>query len=587
LPAWEIKGMGGVIPLIDPRLTGDNLAEEAVNCDLTSGHLHGLFAPVQVQDFTATPGPVERAYLFPGPVASDGSTNPIWIPFPSRHTSVVRSPLANDDLYRLYWTSPGQVPAWNTYARFVAGQPPYSLGTIHPTAALTITGTTGGDTTVPQITRAYVYTWTNQYGEESAPSPPSNNFDGPPDAVWHISGFPTTAPGNPSGFNYAPITGLVLYRTVTGQDTGTQYFEVTRFTYPPGPPSTYDDGIHDEDITGHLILQTAGWNNPPSNLDGLIGFPGGMMMGFTNNTIHFCEPDHPHSWPSLYDQSVHYNVIALAVWQQFLMVLTTGYPSTGSGSSPSNFVLVQSQVPEPCVSRGSVVVDLLAVYYASQNGLIQISGYGMTNQTLQLVDKERWQERYGAANIFACRHRSQYLAVNGTDTAFVLDYADPRLGFQDLSTFKDVVCIWNDEYHGETYLCANKKIYHWDDTSRPRLRYRWRSKRFFAPVPISLGAVQVTLGPEVNHTHTGQFSEPPLSNGDPSLAIPDGAWGVLRYYAGPDFQLIMEHAFLYKQQDIFRLPAGFRAFDHQIEIVSMASVYSVQLSTTMTELRGV
>jgi len=90
----------------------------------------------------------------------------------------------------------------------------------------------------------------------------------------------------------------------------------------------------------------------------------------------------------------------------------------------------------------------------------------------------------------------------------------------------------------------------------------------------------------VDTAFAGQFPSPPLDNGDPTLALPDGVWGVLRYYAGPDFTLIMQRN-LTKQQELFRLPKGFRAFDHQIEIVSMASVYSVQLGTTMTELRGV
>ena len=579
-----------MIPLIDPRLLGDNMAEASVNCDLTSGQLHGLFAPVLVKDLSATPGPVEKAYLFLGPIADDGTYDPIWVPLPSKFTSVVRSPLANDDTNRLYWTTPGvPTPLWSTYGDIKAGVPPWSLGTIHPTTALTITGVTGGTTTVPKISRAYLYTHVNGFGEESAPSPPSNVFDGPPDGVWSITGLPLAPPANTTGRNYLPITQVVLYRTVTGQDTGTQYFEVARFNYGPGgnpPPATYLDSIPDTQIVGNLTLPSAGWENPPDFLDGLTALAGGMLVGWTGNTIHFCEPDRPHTWPSLYDQSVHYNVIALAVWQQYLMILTTGYPSTGSGNSPSNFVIVQSQVAEPCVSRGSVVVDLLAVYYASQNGLIQISGYGMSNQTLQLVDKEKWNTYYRARDIYCARHRSQYLAINGTNSGFVLDYADQRLAFEDLSTFQGATSIWNDEYFGDTYICADKKVYRWDDVSQPRLRYRWRSKRFFAPTPISLGAVQVTLGPEVEIPRTGQFSTPPLSNGDPSLALPDGVWGVLRYYAGPDFQLIMQ-ANLTKQQNLFRLPKGFRAFDHQVEIVSMASVYSVQLSTTMTELRGV
>ena len=577
-----------MVPLVDPRLLNDNMAQASVNCDLTSGMLHGLFAPVQVADFTATPGAVERAYLFLGPPTGSNPTtyDSIWIPFPHRFTSVVRSPLANDTLYRLYWTIPDTLtPFWSTYARLKAGLPAYSLGTIQPVTALTITGVSGGTTTVPEISRAYVYTWINQYGEESAPSPPSNVMDGPPDATWTVSGLPTTAPANPVGKNYPPVTGLVLYRTVTGQDTGTQYYEVTRFAYPPGPPNPYNDSLPDTAIVGNLTLPSAGWGNPPDYLDGLTSMPGGMMVGWTGNTLHFCEPDRPHTWPSLYDQSVHYDIIAMAVWQQYLMVLTAGYPSTGSGNTPSNFILVQSQVPEPCVSRGSVVADLLAVYYASQNGLIQISGYGMSNQTAQLVDKERWQEVYQAATIICARHRNQYLAIRyGSDSAFVLDYSDPRLAFEDLTTFAGAVCVWNDEYYGDTYICANKKIYRWDDPSQPRVPFLWKSKRFFAPVPISLGAVQITLGPEIEIPPDPSALTPPLDSGCPDL--PAGINAVFRYFAGPDFTLIMERN-LTSQQEIFRLPKGFRSFDHQCEVVSLVPVYSIQLGTTMTELRGV
>ena len=581
MPAWEIKLFGGMMPLIDSRLIGDTMAQASVNCDLTSGELHGLFAPVMVKDFTATPGPVERAYLF-----IVRNRPPVWIPFPHRFTSVVRSPLANDDLHRLYWTVPGhKTPYWSTYDRLTGETPtpPWSLGTIHPTVPPVIADITGGTTTVPEISRAYVYTYINQIGEESAPSPPSNVEDGPPDASWTIISLPTTAPSNPGGTNYPPITTVVVYRTVTGEQTGTQYFEVTRYTLPHS--GTFVDTIHDDDIVNNLVLQTAGWNNPPDFLDGLVAMPGGMLLGFTGNTIHFCEPDRPHTWPQLYDQSVHYEIVALAVWQQYLMVLTQGYPSTGSGNSPSNFLLVQTQVPEPCVSRGSVVTDLVAVYYASQNGLIQLSGYGISNQTLHLVDKEMWQEFYKASSIIAARHRTQYLALRyGYGMGFTLDSADQRLAFNELTILKDAVCIWNDEYFGDTYICANKKIYRWDDTSQRRVPYRWRSKRFFAPTPISLGAVQVTLGPEVMDPPRQEDTNPPLDNGCPDL--PAGANAVFRYFAGPEYQLVMERI-LTSQQELFRLPAGFRAFDHQCEVVSLVPIYSIQLATTMTELRGV
>ena len=164
MPAWEIKGFGGMVPLVDPRLLNDNMSEASVNCDLTSGQIHGLFAPVLVKDFSSNPGPVEKAYLFLGPIAEDGTYDPVWLPLPHKYASVVRSPLANDDTNRLYYTVPGQItPFWTNYDMVKAGTPSYALGTQQPSiaenpdgseadfqpAAPLIVEITGGTTTVP------------------------------------------------------------------------------------------------------------------------------------------------------------------------------------------------------------------------------------------------------------------------------------------------------------------------------------------------------------------------------------------------------------------------------------------------------
>jgi hypothetical protein len=581
--AWEVKQFGGMIPRVNSRLLADNSAEELINVDLVSGQLMGLPQPVLTYDFTSHPGPVERAYLLPGPNYED----PIWVPFPSRYSSIVRSPLANDDTNRIYWTNPDDDlgPWFTTYADVVAGNPPHALGVPQPTAALVISSATGGTTTVPQITRLYVYTWVNSFGEETAPSPASNSLDGPPDATWNLSAIPTTPPVNPTGRPYAPVTQLVLYRTITGDQTGAQFHEVIRWNYPGSVPATFADTIPDTLVANKRLLESIGWGNPPDGLDGLVALTSGMLAGFTHNTVHFCEPDRPHTWPSVYDQSVHYGIVALAAWQNFLTVLTSGFPSTGSGSSPSNFQFAQSRSPDPCIARGSVVTDLQAVYYASQNGLIQASGYGMQNQTLPLVDKEMWINVYKARDLIACRHRTQYMAINGTDKAFTIDYGLVP-GFCDLNTFKDVVCIWNDEVWGDTFLCADKKIYMWDSPTAKHLPYRWRSKKFFSPMPISLGAVQITCSHTVENPQDPDQINPPLDNGDTSLDLPPGVNAVFNYYAGPDFALIMSHN-ITNQQELFRLPKGFRAFDHQLEIISLSNIYSVQVATTYAELRGV
>jgi hypothetical protein len=573
--AWEIKNMGGVIPRMDNRLIPDNMAVEAVNCDLTGGQLVGLPHSEFLIDLSSKLPVVERAYRFP---THEG--NIIWLPLPSRYSSVVRSPVANDVYDRVYWTNPGDIsPHWTTPNDIVAGNPPFDLGMAQPETAPTVINVTGGNALL-MIDRSYVYTYLNSYNEESAPSPASDIYTGPSDGVWHIADFPTDAPANPAGRNYAPIIGIRIYRTITSAASGAQFYFITSATLPW--VGTLVDGVSDSLVVMNEVLETTGYRNPPDYLDGLVSLPGEFLAGFTQNTIHFSEPDRPYSWPDVYDQTANYKIINLAVGQQFLIILTEGYTSVASGNSPSNILLTQSQVAEPCISRGSVVVDMSGVFYASQNGLIQTTGFGMQNLTAPIVEKNEWLLRYFAKSLVAARHRSQFIAVNTTDWGFLIDYAETRLAFQDLTDMKDVVCIWNDEYTGDTMMCANGKIYEWDCPTTSPQTYRWKSKRFFTPMPISLGAAQVELDEEIYTTVVE--ADNPLNNGDPSIQLPAGVNAVFNYYAGPKLDLIMSRN-LTRQMEIFRLPNGFKCFDHQVEVISRVPISSIQLSTTLAELK--
>jgi hypothetical protein len=509
----------------------------------------------------------------------------VWLPLPSRFSSVVRSPLANDRYHRIYWTNPGDyAPHFTTTDRLKSGI--YSwldLGIVTPVYGPAITGVTGGTAGVDEIERAYVFTYINEFGEESAPSPPSEVVSGLPDAVWHLA-FPSGIESPPLGLAYPTITLVRMYRTITSTTTGAQFYQCGEWGAPDFPP-TYDDSAQDKDVVGNKILETSVWGNPPPYLDGLVAMPGGFMVGFTGNTLHFSEPDRPHAWPSTYDLSVHYDIISIVVWQQYLIVLTNGYPSAGSGNMPSNIVMVATQVNEPCVSRGSIIVDMTGVYYASINGLIQFTGYGIQNITAGMVEKDKWVTKYRATKLFSCRHRTQFLSVNETHGGFIIDYAEPRLSFQDLTYMKNVVCVWNDEYTGETLMCTTDgKIWQWDVPGEVLQTYRWKSKQFFTPVPLNLGAAQVELDRQVLAQQPPDTS--PLNNGDASVSLPAGVNAQFRYYAGPTLQLIMTRN-LTKQMEIFRLPTGFKAFDHQVEIVSRVPVSSIQLAQTLEELKTV
>ena len=752
--AWNITNFGGEIPR--NRVPPDGMATQAWNCDLSSGALAGLPQPELLKDLSATTGNVRKAYRFPGPNPGDVDA---WLPLPSEFSSVVRSPLANDTLHRIYWSNPPTTAQpgcyWNTYENIVLGNTganaPYNMGftspdltqlitvtsaggsvqyqqassaqaatagtgykpgdvlvaaggvlssgsalsaTVSATTVQTITlaaggsgaaadgvyvmsGTTGagalmtftgtvaggalvaidgiissgaytsnpshisyepvGGVTgltgayvaltmgverlttvtsghyaspplnpvstaavsgtgsgctlivvydsygVPAVTRSYLYTLLDEFGEESSPCTPSVDVDGAADGTWTVTGLPTTAPASPTGMRFPNVVKLRLYRTVTGSSGAANFYQVVDLTFGA---ATYTDTILDAVVVNNNTLFSTRFLPPLANMDGLTSFPGGMLVGFTGNTIHFCEPDRPNAWPAGYDQSLQYQIQGFGVWQNTLVVLTTGFPSTGSGSSPGTFIFSQVQVPEPCISRGSIITDLMGVYYASQNGLVMLNYFGMTNQTLSNITKNQWLTTFLAGSIVACRHRSQYLAINGTGVGFLIDYTEPRMGVVHLNTFNNAVCVWNDVYTGDAYIIADKIVYRWDSPTTAPLTYRWRSKDYLMAAPTSLGACQIEMAQAVEVAPPA-VTPPLLSNGDTSLILPAGANAVFNLYAGSEARHLICSKVLTKAQSIFRLPSGAKIFNFEVEIIAQTQVYSIQLASTMHELKNV
>lgn len=600
--ALKLSNFGAKVPILSDRLLPDAFATEAINLKLISGELRGIHDLNMLHEFDPVPV-LGRAYRIP-----NGETD-IWLGFESPFASIVKGPLTNDTYERFYWTEPGAPPMWNTKARLAAGDPAYTLGVPAPTGAPGVAPSGG---TAPATTRAYLYTYVDEYGQESAPGPAttaSGNIDG----TWAIS-FPGAA--NPTG-GHAPITHVRLYRTVTGASGIATFYRITEIAI-----GSVGGGFNDTvtDVQAALSSQLASviWAVPPATLDGLVAFTNGVLVGFAGRDIYFSEPYRPWAWPAEYQLSVEYPVVGLGVFGGTLVVVTQGKPVVMHGTSPAAISMETIDVAEPGLSRGSVVSAPEGVYYASQNGLCLVNTAGHAVITRALVGREVWKDEYHPADIIATRHETQYIAINGPGTGFVIDALDARVALTDLQNLNFATGIFNDPWSGDTYLLAQNRVWRWDCHLCKRVTYRWKSKEFQLPAPVNFGAAIVDMDvynyvppdvvppdPEesvsygtialiggavigqcvINRGLGDSDIEFPggsgwLDNIEESLSMPPEVPLVLRVWA--DRRLVFAQPITSVRT--IRLPSGFKSDIWAFEVISRVPVFGIQVATTAREL---
>lgn len=235
-------------------------------------------------------------------------------------------------------------------------------------------------------TRSYVYTYVTALGEESAPSPASPVYtvrDG--DAV-PITTFaaPPTAHRN--------IDRIWIYRTNTASD-GTVAYQYVDELPVANIASGYIDTTLDEDLDE--ALETEGWDEPRSDMRGIVALPNGMLAGFVANRLCFSVPGQPHAWPRDYEQLVDYDIVGLEVFGNSVFVVTTGKPYIATGTHPAQMSLRRVEQLVGGLSKQSIVGDGQRVLYCSGEGLISGGHDGTFNLTANHFDKKQWREIVG------------------------------------------------------------------------------------------------------------------------------------------------------------------------------------------------
>lgn len=442
--------------------------------------------------------------------------------------------------------------------------------------------------------RAYVYTWVTEYGEEGPPSQAALNIGWSGDP-WYIK---VTAPTTAEALN-RNITKARIYRTVTGSGGATTYFFVDEV---PIATTAYTDTKKDNVVANNAILESYFWTPPPEGIKGITMMANGIVAGFKGREVWFSEPYRPHAWPSVYSLTFDADVVGLGTINQTLMVLTNSTPYSVTGINPAQMSVSKLKRIEPCVSKGSIVSTANGVVYSSPNGLALATSSDVNIISARVITKDRWEDLVSTTTLRGCQLGSGYYGwgtisegcfqenayentafqlvdFNGSYRGMFLDFDDQRIAFNTLTSVLETVNAFTDIWTGEVLIIRSGKVY-WLDMGidRPHEAYKWRSKVFEMPNRRNLEAMRIWFS---TYSTTPALNPTPVIN--PSTLAAD-MYGIVRVFA--DDRLVYQRE-IRTPGELFRLPSGFKAMWWQIEIEARIQINNVEVATTAKELSGV
>jgi len=238
--------------------------------------------------------------------------------------------------------------------------------------------------TIEQVATSYVYTFVNDLGEESGPSPPSATLlkdDGTAITV-------TSATAVQSGFSVDyGVTTKRIYRAASGA-TGTAFLFVAEI---PLGQAEYVDELTDSELGDPI--ETELYALPPDDLRGILALPNGVMVGFSRNQLCFSAQNRPHAWPIQWRLNTDTAIVGIGNIDNTVVIGTEAFPYLALGNDPSAYSMSKLEKQQACVAKRSVAhLTGIGVVFASPDGLVAVSSNGQVgNITEQIFTRRQWQ----------------------------------------------------------------------------------------------------------------------------------------------------------------------------------------------------
>lgn len=337
--------------------------------------------------------------------------------------------------------------------------------------------------------RAYVYTYVNSYNEEGPPSDPELVTTSP---VIEVT--VTVTKDNVQGF--APINEIRVYRTPTGS-TLAEYFYVGTIAVGGAPGAyTFRDQVKAEQL--NEPLSSLYYYPPDQNLRGLITLPNGILCAYKDNELHFSEAYKPWAWPPAYVKPLPNAVVGGIAHGSGALITTTAHPYLVSGVSPDAMTTARINVEQAGVSRRSIAVVDGVVIYASNDGLVVVSGgsAGLA-QSQKFFTRDVWRQRYGAAlstmNFAVWDGRLVVFTPTAGFTPFMLRFDEADGTMTDLPGFV-AKCAFTSVLSDQMYYALGNQLYQFNGgLAVPAV---WQSREIQSNRPVNFGAAQAVLDGE-------------------------------------------------------------------------------------------
>lgn len=287
---------------------------------------------------------------------------------------------ADDPTERTFYTGAPGGPKWTDNV-MALGSAPYPAAardlavpqpTVQPAVSLITDGASGD-----AVRNSYVFTWVNDIGWESAPSPP---FLGPAAKTGARLSL-ATAEVPPAG-NFG-VNRIRWYRTQRVAGTADAEFLFLR-EYALGAGGMEDDGR-----SLGAVLATENWTPLPATATWLTSCWNQFASALVGKTVRFCEPNYIYAWPFDYEYKLSAKPLAQAAFAQRQLVLTEAGGELFTGSSPA--AMDQKPMALPViVSQRSLVVGESFCIWAAKDGLMYFGTDGFRNLTAGSMSAEQW-----------------------------------------------------------------------------------------------------------------------------------------------------------------------------------------------------